>query len=184
MSSFKLDRRALLRGIGGVALSLPVLEIMLDGKRSSAGPNPSMPVRYIVCFDGQSLGGDDDPLNNDYVPNTVGPAYDLKSALAPLAPVLNDVSVVSGLSIPTANGGAIPAGGRSDDFHINSLSPLFSGMRSDPRQTVMGPTSDQIVAAAIGAQSTFKSLVFRVQAAWYLTVAGIGVGSFPAPASL
>ncbi len=172
MSSLKLGRRAILRGLGGVAIALPALEIMFDGKRSHAGPPGTIPKRYIVCFDGQSLGGDDDPLINDYVPNTVGANYDLKSALAPLAAVQGDVSVVSGLKIPTAhdNGGAIPAGGRSDDFHINSLSPLFSGMRSDPAQTVMGPTSDQLVADAIGTTTTFKSLVYRVQAAWYLSV--------------
>ena len=46
-----------------------------------------IPKRYVVCFGGQSLGGDGDPLHNDYVPNTVGANYDLKSALAPLAPV-------------------------------------------------------------------------------------------------
>ena len=46
----------------------------------------TIPKRYLVCFGGQSLGGDNDPLHNDYVPNTVGANYDLKSALAPLAP--------------------------------------------------------------------------------------------------
>src|SRR5262245_14473828 len=109
MAKLILGRRALLRGIGGVAIALPALEIMFDGKRLRAD-TPTIPKRYLVCFDGQSLGGDDDTLINDYAPNTVGPNYDLKSALAPLSPVQNDVSVVSGLKIPTAhdNGGAIP----------------------------------------------------------------------------
>lgn len=95
---------------------------------------------------------------------------DLKLALAPLADhnsIKNEITVVSGLRIPTANGGAIPAGGRSDDFHINSLSPLLSGVRSGAA-TVNGPSSDQIVASAIAGTTTFKSLQYRVQAAWYL----------------
>ncbi len=190
MASFKLSRRALLRGMGGVAIALPVLEVMLDGKTLQADPPATPPRRYLVCFGGQSLGADDDTLINDYVPNTVGPNYDLKSALAPLSSVKNEISVVSGLSIPTANGGAIPAGGRADDFHITSLSPLFSGVRSSDVQTVMGPTSDQIVADTIGT-TTFKSLVYRVQAAWYLSVSApygrdimsyrAGTGSRPTP---
>jgi len=151
----------------------PALEIMLDSHGSLAGPSVPAPLRYLVCFGGQSLGGDGDPLHNDYVPNKIGKGYDLKSALAPLgvAGVADEISVISGLTIPTAhdNGGVIPAGGRSDDFHINSLSPLFSGVRSGA-QTVNGVTSDQIVAAQIGA-TTFPSLVYRVQAGWYLSVA-------------
>jgi hypothetical protein len=150
-------------------VALPMLEIMLDRPRSSFAAEP--PKRYLVCFGGQSLGSDDDPLHNDYVPDTIGPGYDLKSALAPFADfgVENEITVVSGLNIPTANGGAVPPGGRHDDFHINSLSPLFSGVRSGDMH-VNGPTSDQIVADAIGNDTIFKSLVYRIQAAWYLSV--------------
>lgn len=174
MASFRLNRRSFLRGVGGVAIALPVLEVMLDKHGTSfAGGPPGIPKRYLVCFGGQSLGGDGDPLHNDYVPDTVGPGYDLKSALAPFADfnVQNEISVISGLKIPTAsdNGGAVPAGGRADDFHINSLGPLFSGVRSSDH-SVNGPTSDQIVADAIG-MTNFKSLVYRIQAAWYLSVA-------------
>lgn len=184
--AFKLSRRAFLRGLGGTAVALPLLDCMLDprGEAYSAGPldrlgrgapgrSPqaagTIPRRYVVVFDGQSLGCDNDPVHDYYVPDTIGPDYDLKTALAPLADVKNEVTVVSGLKIPTANGGPVPAGGRSDDFHINSLSPLFSGVRSGPK-TVNGPTSDQIVANAIAGDTIFKSLVYRVQASWYLNV--------------
>jgi hypothetical protein len=171
MASFKLNRRAFLTGVGGVAVGLPLLEIMLD--RSPSSQAAEIPKRFLVCFDGQSLGADDDPLHNDYVPDILGPGYDLKSALAPIADfgVQDSISVVSGLMIPWAsmNGGTVPAGGRPDDFHIQSLGPLFSGVRS-MNHDVRGPTSDQIVANAIGGATTFKNLTFRVQAGWYLSV--------------
>jgi len=171
MASFKLNRRAFLTGMGGVAVGLPLLEIMLD--RSPSSQAAEIPKRFLVCFDGQSMGADDDPLHNDYVPDTIGPNYDLKSALAPIADygVQDRISVVSGLMIPWAsmNGGAVPAGGRPDDFHIQSLGPLFSGVRS-VNHDVRGPTSDQIVASAIGGATTFKNLTYRVQAGWYLSV--------------
>lgn len=168
--AFTIKRRTFLKGLGGTVLGLPFLEAMLPATRSARAASQQIPKRFIVCFGGQSLGGDNDPVHNYYVPDRVGPDYDLKLALAPLANhgnVKNEITVVSGLRIPSANGGSVPAGGRSDDFHIASLSPLLSGVRSGPMK-VNGPTSDQIVADAIGADTTFKSLVFRVQAAWYL----------------
>jgi len=166
----RFTRRTMLRGVGGAAITLPALEIMFDRHGTSYAQSTPIPKRYVVCFGGQSLGGDGDPLHNDYVPNTVGANYDLKSALAPLAPVQADVSVVSGLSIPTANGGAVPSAGRRDDFHVSSLSPLLSGVRSPSDTSSAGVTSDQLVATAIAGSTPFKSLVYRVQAEWYLGV--------------
>jgi hypothetical protein len=168
--AIKLDRRTLLKGIGGTVLALPFLEAMTDRTPRARSANPAIPKRYIVCFNGQSLGADFDPVHNYYVPDTIGANYDLKTALAPLANhnnIKDEITVVSGLQIPTANGGAVPPGGRSDDFHINSLGPLLSGVRTSDNK-VHGPTSDQIVANAIGTTTTFKSLIYRVQAAWYL----------------
>ena len=102
--ALRITRRAALKGLGGVAVTLPALEIMFDRHGQAYAQGQPIPKRYLVCFGGQSLGGDGDPVHNDYVPNTVGRGYDLKSALAPLAAVQSEVSVVSGLTIPTANG--------------------------------------------------------------------------------
>jgi Protein of unknown function (DUF1552) len=160
----------MLRGAGGAAITLPALEIMFNRHGTAYAQAKPIPKRYLVCFGGQSLGGDGDPLVDDYVPNTVGPNYDLKSALAPLAAVQSEVSVVSGLSIPTANGGTVPSAGRRDDFHVSSLSPLLSGVRSPANTASAGPTSDQLVADAVSGGTPFKSLVYRIQAEWYLSV--------------
>ena len=87
------------------------------------------PKRYVVCFDGQSLGGDGDPLHNDYVPNTVGANYDLKIALAPLAAACKDEVTrrLGAVRSRRANGGAVPAGGRRDDFHVVVAEPAAVG---------------------------------------------------------
>src|SRR5688572_24490586 len=101
--SFELSRRAVLRGAGGAVVGLPLLEIMFDGKSAHAQA-ALVSKRYLVCFGGQSLGADGDALHNDYVPNTVGTNYDLKSALAPLggySSIKDEITVVSGLRIPT-----------------------------------------------------------------------------------
>ena len=169
MPQLKISRRSVLKGAGGVAVALPLLEAMVD---SSPALADSLPKRYVVCFGGQSLGGDGDRLHNDYVPNVVGPNYDLKSALAPLANhdnIKNEISVVSDLSIPSAQGGPVPPGGRVDMFHNSSLSPLLSGVRSrEAYATAYGPTSDQLMVDVLAQGTTFRSLIFRIQADWYL----------------
>ncbi|MGZ3420938.1 MAG: DUF1552 domain-containing protein [Polyangiales bacterium] len=173
-----MNRRMFLRGLGGVAIALPTLEIMLNSHGEAFADGKPIPKRFLVCFDGQSLGGDGDPIHNFYVPDKTGADYDLKQALAPLADngnVKNEISVVSGLKIPWAgeSSGMIPAGGRSDDFHIQSLCPLFTGMRNKAASdsSLQGPTADQVVADAItDASVKFKTLNYQVQAAWYLSV--------------
>src|SRR5262245_23607303 len=163
-----VGRRAFLSGLGGAAVSLPLLEIMLDTNPALA---QAAPHRYLVLFGGQSMGCDDDPVHNLFVPDTVGPGYDLKVATQPFADlnVQDEITIVSGLDIPAAMGGAIPAGGRADDFHINNMGPLITGVRSTDHDKG-GPTSDQIMAEQIGTETVHPSVSWQVQAAWYLSV--------------
>ncbi len=170
--AFTLSRRAILRGLGSVAIGLPVLDAMLDGNGEAFADQTPLPQRFFIGFMGQSLGADGDTTPSLWVPNKYGANYDLKTALAPIAGVQSLVSMVSGLKIPWAAGGAIPAGGRSDNFHIQSLCPLLTGMRnlSSTNGSLAGASSDQIVAEAIGGAQKFKSLGYRVQADWYLDV--------------
>ncbi len=169
-----MDRRSFLRGLGRVAVALPTLEIMLNSHGEAHADGTPIPKRFLMVFGGHSIGADGDPLHDLYVPDKVGADYDLKTALAPLLPVKDLVSVVSGLKIPWAaeNGGAIPAGGRSDDFHIQSLNPLFTGMRSvaAKTRTLAGPTADWVVSDAIAGDTKLKALNYQVQAGWYLSV--------------
>ena len=171
---FKLHRRTFLTGLGGTIVGLPLLECMLNKHGDAfAQTGEPIPTRFIVCFGGHSLGADNDPVHNMFVPDTVGPNYDLKLATQPLGDhgVQEHVTVVSGLEIDWArrNGGNSPAGGRHDGFHLASMSPLLSGVRSITGEPVVrGITSDQVVAQAIGQDTIHESLVYRVQASWYL----------------
>lgn len=168
-AKFSLPRRSLLKGLGGVAVALPFLEVMAP---RSAAAQAMTPKRFLIFFDGQSLGADNDPKHDELVPTTVGRNYDLKTATQPLGALKSEVSIVSGLKIPWAaeNGGAVPAGGRRDNFHVSTLSPLLSGVRSPSGTTSAGETADQLVAGFLAGSTTFKSLVYRVQADWYLSV--------------
>jgi hypothetical protein len=164
MPSFRLDRRALLRGIGGVAVGLPALEIMGTGAAHAAGAR-----RFVISYGGISTGtGRGDEL----VPLTIGRGYDVRRALKPLADpdlaIRDDVSVVTGLVLPWSATDAepIPPGGRSRFFHFNTTGPLVAGTSTATARAgrPRGPTADQIVAAAIAGGTPHKVLAYRMQA--------------------
>lgn len=166
-----LDRRRFLKGLGTTMVALPFLEILLDprGRRPARAAN-TPPKRYAVLFAGQSTGADDDPVHNLLTPNTVGANYDLPAGLKPLGDlsVQGAVTVVSGLRIPYANGGAIPAGGRDDFWHKAAQGPMLCGVRGTSRDPASrAETSDMIVSKAIAGSSTFKFLAYRTQVAEY-----------------
>jgi len=159
-----LGRRALLRGVGGTAIALPFLEIM--AKSGVAGQ--VAPLRYAVLFGSYSLSPDDDTRQNLIVPDRTGVDYDLKDGLLPLASVRQHVSVVSNLMM---KGVANPDAGDGIPIHWHNDAIFGGGTAQQGSQQVVYtyPTSDQIVAEAIGTTTPIKSLAYRVQASQYVT---------------
>ncbi|MEM6989137.1 MAG: hypothetical protein AAF721_01530, partial [Myxococcota bacterium] len=89
-------RRRFLRGIGGISMALPFLEIFAP-RNASAGEKLS---RYAFMFGGFSIGSSE---NNRIAPATAGPwGPVLPPALQPLDDfgVSDVVSMVSDLTIP------------------------------------------------------------------------------------
>ncbi|MBL8911624.1 MAG: DUF1552 domain-containing protein [Archangium sp.] len=160
--------------MAGIGIALPWLEAMV-GNRARAQSAP--PLRYLLGFGGMSLGGYDGNIAQTFVPTTVGANYDLKAALSALMPVRDQVSVITGLRIPTAaeNNGSVPAGGRPVAFHGNQLAPLLTGRRTQDGD-FDAPTTDHLAAALIGGNTPFKPLVVRVQASHYVGSAAAGTG--------
>jgi hypothetical protein len=185
---FRLDRRTLLRGLGGAAVGLPVLECMLASNGDALAQGAPLPKRYAIVFAGQALGGDSWAENQQVVAGTrttqsghfivppeAGPTYTVTTPLKPLADLglLGDFSLVSGLRIPwsaTSTAAAdVPPGGAFRDFHGGGAGPLLSGTRSVAANfTCRSATSDQIVAKQ-NPGATLASLVVRAQPAWYLS---------------
>lgn len=170
----RLSRRTILRGIGGIGLALPALEIFSTSVAKAA----PAPLRYVVAFAGSSLGMDG---IDAVTPTAEGPwSGSLTRGLAPLADFgVEDVtSFVSGLKIPWGADGAIPEGGRAIGFHASTPCPMLCGVRSanDDDESLQGPTSDFIVANQIGGPTltTRPVLTYRVQPAYYRGSNGTG----------
>jgi hypothetical protein len=188
MKRTRMGRRTLLRGAGGVAISLPLLECMLDDHGTAyAQSGEPLPKRYAIVFAGQALGGDDyeknqqrvngqnlTQLGHHIVPAQSGAGYDLTTPLRPLAALQNDFTLVSGLRIPynttSAEPADVPAGGAFRDFHGGGASPLLSGVRSQSSEfAARGITSDQAIARLNQGKTAVESLVFRAQPSFYLS---------------
>lgn len=184
----KLQRRTVLRGLGGAVVGLPLLDCMLNDHGTALAQSVTpLPKRYAIVFAGQALGGDDyahdeQKVNGQnltqaghyIVPPQSGAGYTLTTPLRPLAMLQNDFSLVSGMRIPydvnSAAPASVPPGGAFRDFHGGGASPLLSGMRSLSSEfTARGPTSDQVIATLNQGKTNLSSLVLRAQPTFYLT---------------
>lgn len=180
--SFVIKRRSLIRGAAAVAAAASAPALVRRARAQVGGP----PTRFVVMFAGISIGKDGEQ-RNQVTPDQVGAGYDLRRGLASLGSgvteygaqgydVRDEVSVVSGLTVPWQTGGSVPPGGRSVGFHYNTLCPILSGMRGLDGRTgyARGPTADQVVANAIAGDTPHRILNYRIQAAKYVGSNGGG----------
>ncbi len=180
----RLPRRTFLRGIGGVALALPALEIMSRPRSARAATGTP---RFLTSYVGTSVGRaysetSGGPLINGdrMTPDNEGAGYDIKQALQPIGAqpwqyengfggdqpafdVRDVLTIVSGLVVPWGPIGSVPPGGRSLDFHNNSVYSQISGAICEGGTgTLTAPTIDQLLAQTTSADK--PSLAYRVQA--------------------
>ena len=145
------SRRKLLRGMlggGAVAVSLPMLDLFLDGNGQALANGAPMPVRFGTWFWGCGVN------ELRWVPDKLGAGYDLKPELEPIGPFQDKVTVLSGFNCLLGMKANLP--------HWSGVMATFTG--SAPTEGGMGsgsteePTLDTIVADAIGKQPRFRSI--------------------------
>ena len=178
MRRFILPRRTLLRGLGGVAVGLPVLECMLNSTGEALAQAGALPKRYAIVFAGQSIGGDgweEDRYmvagerkqeTGHFIADTAaGAGYTCTTPLKPLQALdlMGDFSMVSNLKIPwnttSVEPADVPAGGAFRDFHGGGSGPLLCGTRSTSASfKAASITSDQIpISRSARSRSTRSS---------------------------
>ncbi len=145
-----LSRRALLRGFG-TALALPYLEAMLPrGPRPPADDAPRRLI-YLYVPNGVHMP--------DWTPVAEGRAFELPWILEPLAPVRDEISVVSGLVHDKAR-----ANGDGPGDHARAAAAFLTGVQPLKRDGLvgLGISADQIAAAQLGDRTRFRSLELGV----------------------
>jgi hypothetical protein len=146
MASFRLSRRAALRGAGGVAIALPWLEIMGGGRESHAQALPAR--RFVAVF---NPGG---TILEKWTPSGGETDFTLSPILSPFEPVRDALLVLNGIDMQSAIGDQNAAG-------------MVAWLTGTPQvmlnQYASGPSIDQVLARTLSAGQTVPSLEMAVR---------------------
>lgn len=148
------SRRTILRGMG-VSLALPWLESLAPAAAaSSSAAAPPQRMAFMFVPNGVHLP--------DWTPKTDGYGFDLPYILNPLAPVQDDLLVISGL---THDKGRANGDGPGD--HARSASVFLTGAqprKTDGENIRSGISVDQVAAQIAGRETRFASLELGCEA--------------------
>lgn len=146
-----LSRRGfMMKGaVGGlsVTVGLPILDLLLDDSgtafAATAGGGP-LPQRFGTWFWGCGM------IPSRWQPQATGAGYDLPPQLAPIAPIRDHLTLLSGFDVVLDGKGNLP--------HISGNTAVRTGAPSDTWQGIRAPTFDVLIADAIGSGAFFRSL--------------------------
>jgi hypothetical protein len=172
--NFRLNRRALLLGGGGVLVGLPVLDAMLP--RTARAQSATAPKRLVVFYtpNGTNAGNSGEIQNQTaFWPAATGSDFVLGEEVAALEPLRDKLLIVSGINGPSMEDNVDSAFG---DLHSIGMSQMLTGTQYiyDPATAVgdslpggyPGDISvDQYIASQIGSATRFPSLELGVMTA-------------------
>ncbi len=164
-----LSRRSFLRGAGGIAIGLPMLEAMIGRTSHAAEGDP--PPRFIVMFSANGTIADRwTPVGSGEQDFMLDDPADPGRILAPLEPWKDRLMVLQGLDMLSRNHGP---GGNGHDMGMGHMltgtdlvvGPSGVGEFSHlPDGSAGGPSIDQTIADTIGQETAFRSIEFGVRA--------------------
>jgi Protein of unknown function (DUF1552) len=145
--AFRLNRRAVLRGAGSVAIALPWLEAMLPEGHAQAAAPPAR--RFVGVY---TPGG---TVLDFWQPGGSEHDFVLSPILAPLASVREHVTLLSGIDMTCAVGEQNQAG----------LIGLWTGSQqaTTSGRFATGPSIDQVLAPRLSAGQRLASLELAVR---------------------
>lgn len=156
MKSNKLSRRALLRGAGGIAIALPLLEIMRP--RTLAAAPLTSPKRLVVFY--TPNGFVTEAPYDSWDPTGTETSFTLGPALQPLAPYQNDLIVLENTSLD------MPDPTSPDLGHVPGFTMQLTGMPTTSSYTATGPSLESVVADQIGSATKLRAVRASVQPGW------------------
>lgn len=161
MSRSRLSRRGFLTGLGGLALSLPLMEALPSPLRwvGAAHAGEGIPKRFVIFW-----------TPNGTVPDAWHPTgtetnFTLSRILEPLAPVKKDILVIDGLDALSAYNGPGDAHQRATGQCLTGTElqeGAFQGASGRSAGWANGISIDQAIANHIGQETRFRSLELGV----------------------
>jgi hypothetical protein len=140
-----------LRGLGGLGIALPLLDVM-EGPRTARAQSAGLR-HFIVMYEQSGF------IYNAWKPTGSGASFTLTGSLAPLEPHKSKLCVIDGLQNK--------AGQKSgQDDHQKGMGTMLTGIEntgSSGSTNGGGISVDQVIANQIAGTSKYKSLQFGVQ---------------------
>lgn len=157
MKHESLSRRTVLKGLS-TAIALPWLEAMGPinswAEESSSGKTAPNRMAFLYVPNGKNMA--------DWTPSAEGTGFELTPILEPLAPVKDDLLVLTGL---TADGARAHGDGGGD--HARALASFLTGahpVKTDGTDIRNGISVDQVAASRVGDQTRLASLEIGCEA--------------------
>ena len=150
--TFRLSRRAVIRGAGSIAIALPWLEIMGESPRARAEPQAAR--RFIAVY---QPGG---TVRDQYTPTGSEDAPLLSPILAPLQPILDKkkLLVVDGLDMECAVG---------EQHQAGIIGWLTGANQADGGSGyALGPSVDQVIASRLQAEEPRARKSIEIAVRW------------------
>ena len=152
--SWQISRRTMLRGLG-VALALPLLDVMSEPTLFSAEPKVvprKIPVRFAALYMPNGVNP------HHWSPKVPGPLAELPEILAPLEKLKSEVNVISGLQ----NKGSFP-----NDGHYAKIAAWLTGTTITKTTGADinsgGQSMDQLAAQYLGQYTRLPSIELTVE---------------------
>lgn len=146
MGLIKLNRRAVLRGLGA-SIALPFMESLAPRRAFAQTPPPKRLIYYYVP---------NGMLRDRWTPSTTGPGYQLSELLMPLARHKPDITVVSGLDNAP---GLVRSGDAGGGAHFQQTASFLTFQHIERDVFAAGKSVDQIAADQVGSATAYRSLV-------------------------
>ncbi|MEC9072427.1 MAG: DUF1552 domain-containing protein, partial [Myxococcota bacterium] len=140
-------RRGFLGGAGAI-VALPWLESLAPRVARAAAPGLAPPVRLLFYYIPNGIH------MADWTPSLEGPSYDLPPILSPLAPVQDQVMVITGL----ANTPGQPDGPGDHAGGTSAFLTCAHAKKTDGKDIYLGISADQVASNAIGDATAFPSI--------------------------
>ncbi|HEY0706699.1 MAG TPA: DUF1552 domain-containing protein [Polyangia bacterium] len=147
MKSFRLSRRACLKGLG-VSVALPWLEIMEPTKKAFA--QPSAPLRYLAIYSPNGF------LTDKLIPAGTGTTWTTPPLLKPLEAYRSDFSVLSGMgNFPASISGQFNGSHTRGCATLLTSSPITFTSGNDVKNNI---SVDQVIANHLKTTTRFPSI--------------------------
>jgi hypothetical protein len=156
MSKFRLNRRAVLKGAGSIAIALPMLEAMMPEHTASAATATTPAKRFLAVYQPGGTVRNHTEMNgaDRWAPTGTETAFTLSPILAPLAPVQTKLLIADGFDMNSAVG----------EQHQSGIIAFLTGStQAGGGGYSNSPSIDQILATTLSAGKKKPSLNVAVR---------------------